>query len=94
MTNILHTMKGWKANSIGHILRRSCFLKRVTEGKTEERIDVTGRRGKRCTQLLDYLKETRIYGNLKEEAPGHAVLRTRFGRDEPVARQASGCTKG
>jgi hypothetical protein len=88
--NILHKIKRWKANWIGHILRRNCFLKHVTEGETEERVDVTGRRGRRRTQLLDDLKETIIYRNLKEEAPGHAILRTRFGRGyEPVARQTS-----
>jgi len=55
---------------------------------------VTGRRGRRRTQLLDDLKKTIIYRNLKEEAPGHAVLKTRFGRGyDPVARQTSECTK-
>jgi hypothetical protein len=33
--NILHTIKGRKANWIGHILRRNCLLKHVIEGKTE-----------------------------------------------------------
>jgi len=32
---ILHTVKGRKANWIGHILRRNCLLKHVTEGKIE-----------------------------------------------------------
>jgi len=36
----------WKANWIGHILRRNCFLKRVIEGKIEGRIAVMGRRCK------------------------------------------------
>ena len=53
-----------------------------------------GRRGRRRTQLLYDLKETRIYRKLKEVAPGHTVLRTRFGRGyEPVARRTSDCTK-
>jgi hypothetical protein len=30
--NVLHTMKRTKANWIGHIFRRSCLLKHVTEG--------------------------------------------------------------
>jgi hypothetical protein len=31
--NILRTTKRRKANWIGHILRRNCLLKHVTEGK-------------------------------------------------------------
>ena len=30
---ILHEISKRKANAIGHILRRNCFLQRVTEGK-------------------------------------------------------------
>jgi hypothetical protein len=55
--NILHTVKRRKANWIGPILRRKCLLKHITEGKIEGRIEVTGRRGRRRKQLLDYLKE-------------------------------------
>jgi hypothetical protein len=36
--NILNTTKRRKANWIGHILRRNCFLKHVIEGKLEGRI--------------------------------------------------------
>ena len=32
-TNILQTIKRRKANWIGHILRRNCFLKHIIEGK-------------------------------------------------------------
>jgi hypothetical protein len=39
--NILHTIKGRKANGIGHILRRNCLLKYVIEGKIDGRIEVT-----------------------------------------------------
>jgi len=39
-SNILHTIKGRKANWIGHILCRNCLLKYVIEGKKEGRIDV------------------------------------------------------
>jgi len=39
--NILHTIKGRKANWIDHILCRNCLLKYVTEGKIEGRIEVT-----------------------------------------------------
>jgi hypothetical protein len=37
--NILHTVKGRKANWIGHVLRRNCLLKHVAEEKIEERSD-------------------------------------------------------
>jgi hypothetical protein len=57
--NILHKIKRRKANWIGHILRRNCLLKHVIEGKLEGRIEMTGRRGRRCKQLLDDLKEKR-----------------------------------
>jgi hypothetical protein len=41
--NILHEIYKWKANWIGHILRRSCLLQRVIEGKIKGEIEVTGR---------------------------------------------------
>jgi hypothetical protein len=66
--NILHTIKRRKANWIGHILRRNCLLKHVIEGKLEGTIEMMGRRGRRCKQLLDDLKEKRRYWKLKEEA--------------------------
>jgi hypothetical protein len=53
---------------IGHILHRNCFLKHAIEGKIEGRIEWTGRRGRRCKQLLDDLKDKRRYWKLKEEA--------------------------
>jgi hypothetical protein len=31
--NILHEIRKWKANSIGHILRRNCLLQQVIKGK-------------------------------------------------------------
>jgi hypothetical protein len=58
--NVVHTMKRRKANWIGHILRRNCFLKHVIEGKLEGRIEMTGRRGRRRKQLLDDLKKKKI----------------------------------
>jgi hypothetical protein len=33
--NIVHTVKRRKANWIGHILRRNCFLKHTVEGNIE-----------------------------------------------------------
>jgi hypothetical protein len=59
--NILHEIKGKKTNWIGHILCRKCLLKYVPEGKIERGIEVTGRRGRRCKQLLDDFKETVEY---------------------------------
>ena len=63
--NILHIRKRRKANRIVHILRRKCFLKHVTEGKTEGTIEVGGIRRRRRKKLPDDLK--RGYWKLKEE---------------------------
>jgi hypothetical protein len=52
-----------KANWIGHILYRNCLLKHIIERKTEGRIEVTGRPGRRCKQLLDKLRITEYTGN-------------------------------
>jgi len=68
------------ANWIGHNLCRNCFLKHFIEGKIEGRIKVTGRRGRRSSQLLDDLKETRGFWKQQEEAPDLTGWRTRFGR--------------
>jgi hypothetical protein len=88
--NIVHTIKRRKANWIGHILRRNCLLKHVIEGKLEGRIEITGRRERRCKQLLDDLKEKRRYWKLKEEALDRTMWRTRFGRGYgPVIRQTA-----
>jgi hypothetical protein len=51
--NILPTMEGRKAYSIGHFVRRNCLLKHVINGK----IEVKGRRGIRRKHLLDDFKE-------------------------------------
>jgi len=56
-----------KANWIGHILHRNCLLKQVIEGKIEGRIEVKGKRGRRRYQLLDDLKEKRVYCKLKQD---------------------------
>ena len=66
--NILHKISKRKANWIGHILRRNCFLQWVIEGKIKGGIEVTGRQGRRRRKLLDDLKERRGYSHLKEEA--------------------------
>jgi hypothetical protein len=88
--NILHEIRKRKANRIGHILRRNCILQRVTEGKIQGRIEVTGRQGRRCRKLLDDLKERRGYSHLKEEALDRTMWRARFGRGfGPVVRQTT-----
>ena len=63
--NILHEISKQKANWIGHILRRNCFLQLVIEGKLKGGIEVTGRQGRRRRKLLDDLKERRAYCHLK-----------------------------
>jgi len=67
-----------EVSCIGHIVRRNGLLKRVTEGKIERRLEVTGSWGRRRKHLLDDLKETRRY-TLKEEALDCTVWRTHFG---------------
>ena len=89
--NILHAIRKWKANWIGHILRRNCFLKRVIEEKIKGDIEVTRRQGRRSKKLLDDLKDRRGYCHLKEEASDRIMWRGRFGRGfEPVVRQPTG----
>jgi hypothetical protein len=63
-------------HGICHILRRNCLLKHVIEGK----IEGTGGRERRRTQLLDGPKEKTGYWILKEEALDRTLWRTRFGR--------------
>jgi hypothetical protein len=42
---------------------------------------MTGRRGRRRRELLDYFKERRGYSQLKDEALDRTTWRVRFGRD-------------
>jgi chorismate mutase len=65
--NILHEIHKMKANWIGHILSRNHLLQRVTEGKIQGGIEVTGREERRRRKLLDNLKERRGYSHLKEK---------------------------
>jgi len=61
----------------------SCLLKQVNEGNIEEK----GRRERRRTQLLDGLRETRRYRELKEKALARTAWRTLCGRTHgPVVR--------
>ena len=78
--NILHEMRKWKANLIGHILCRNCLLQQVIEVKIKGQIEVTRRRGRRRKKLLDDLKGRRGYCQLKEEALDRIMWRNRFGR--------------
>jgi hypothetical protein len=55
--NILHPIQRRKANWIGHILSGNCLLKHVIEGKIEGRIEVKGRRERRCKQYWMMLKK-------------------------------------
>jgi hypothetical protein len=88
--NILHEIRKRKANWIGHILRRNCLLRRVTKGKIQGGIEVTGRRGRRRRKLLHDLKERIGYPDLKEEALDSTMWRARFGRGfGPVVRQTT-----
>ena len=59
--NILQRINRRKANWILHILRRNCLLKHVIEGRKAERMEVTGRRGRRSKQLLDDLTQRERY---------------------------------
>ena len=88
--NILQETRKRKANWIGHILRRNCLLQRVIEAKIQGGIEVTGRQGRRRTELLDDFKERRGYSHLKEEALDRTMWRARFGRGfGPVVRQTT-----
>jgi hypothetical protein len=71
--DILHEISKWKANWIGRILRRTCLLRQVIEGKIKGRIEVTGRRGTKGRKLLDDLKERREYSH-------RTMWRALFGR--------------
>jgi hypothetical protein len=60
--NILPEIRKRKDNWIGHILRRNCLLRQVTEGKIKGWIEVIGRRGRRRRKrrrrkLLDDLRK-------------------------------------
>jgi len=70
-------------------LSRNRLLKHVSESKIEGMIEVTGRRERRCKQLLNDFKEKKGYWKLKEEALYRTVWRTCLGRENGhVVRQA------
>jgi hypothetical protein len=71
-------------------LCRNCLLKHIIEGKIEGRIEMMGRWGRRCKELLDDLKEKRGHCKLKDEVLDHTTWRTHFGRGyRPVVRQTT-----
>lgn len=72
--NILR-VKRRKGSWFAHILRKNCLLKRVED-------EIKGKRTRRIRdkQLLDDLKKTRKYWNLKDKALSRTVWRTCFVR--------------
>jgi len=88
--NILQTIKRRKVNWIAYIFRWNYLLQHVTECKIDRRVEVTGRWGRGCKELLDELKEKRGYWKLKQEGLNRTVWRPGFERCyEPVIRQAT-----
>jgi hypothetical protein len=67
------TNKRRKPKWIGHILRWNCSLKHVIEGKIERRIEVMGRQGMRCKQLLDDLQGKRLLEIVRGSTRFHSV---------------------
>jgi hypothetical protein len=66
----------------------TAFYNTAYQEKKEGRIEVKGRRGRRCKQVLEDLKERRGHCKLKEEALDQTLWKTRFGRGYgPVVRQ-------
>jgi hypothetical protein len=50
--NVLQTITKRKAKWIGRIWCRNCFLGHFIQREIEERKELTGRRGRRCKQLM------------------------------------------
>jgi hypothetical protein len=61
--NVLQTVSRKKDNWICHTLHKNFRLKHPIKGKTEERTEVTERRGRRIKRLLDGLKKKEGSGN-------------------------------
>jgi len=79
-----------KVNEPGYILCRDCLPKYVIREKTEGRLEVTGRRGRRLKQLLDELKEKTGYWKWNEVTLDRILWRNRFGRSYgPIARETT-----
>jgi hypothetical protein len=58
----------------------NCLIRNVIDGSKEERLEVTGRRGRRGKHLVNGIKKRRRYWKLKAEALDRAVWTTGFGR--------------
>jgi hypothetical protein len=82
--NFLYTVKLREPIWIGNVLRKNCLIKPVVEGKIKGAAG--GRR--RRKQLLDDLKKTRGYWNLKEEELDRTLWRTSF---EEAIDQSRSC---
>jgi hypothetical protein len=57
---IIQKIRRRNANWIGHILSRNCLLKHVIEGKVEEGIKVTERRGRRHKKVQGDFKKKQV----------------------------------
>ena len=71
--DILRTIKTSNANWIGNNWRRNCLLKHFIEGNVEGTVEVTGKGGRICKQLLDGLKEKRGHWKMNGEALARTV---------------------
>jgi len=68
----------------------TAFYNGLLKERYKERIEETGRQGRRSGKLLDDLKERRGYSHLREEALDRTMCRARFGRGfGPVVRQTA-----
>jgi len=59
--HMLQTIRRRKAKWVGHNLHGNCLLKHDFEGQIDGWVEVTGRRGRRCKNLLDDLKKKKGY---------------------------------
>jgi len=64
---------------IVHVLSRNGLLRHVIERKIEGMIEVTRKRGRGTTQVLNDLKEKRGHWKLKKGGLDGALWRTGFG---------------
>jgi hypothetical protein len=71
--NILKITKSRNINWIGRTLRINCLTKHAIERMIEGKIEVTEIRGRRRKQLLDDLKEKRVYWKLKGGTRSYAL---------------------